>query len=238
MSMHLRGISKHFQGPNGTVSVLDQVSLDLPAGSISAIRGASGSGKTTLLLIAGGLLRPDQGTVHLGGDDLYAVGAARRAALRAAGIGFVFQQFHLLPYLNVRDNILVPGLTGDAAALRPSALALAEQFGLGHRLDHRPAALSTGERQRVALARALLRQPRVLLADEPTGNLDTENAEVVLRHLAAFAHAGGSVLLATHDPRAAAYATHRWRLDGGRLQADTAASAAAPSASLSATNTP
>ena len=220
MTLFLRGISKGFNGPHGAVPVLDHVTLELPAGSISAIRGASGSGKTTLLLIAGGLLRPDHGTVHLGYDDLYAQRPARRAALRAGGIGFVFQQFHLLPYLNVRDNILVPALTGDAAALRPRALALAEQFGLSHRLDHRPAALSTGERQRVAFARALLRQPRVLLADEPTGNLDQENAAVVLRHLDEFAQAGGAVLLATHDPRAAAHATRRWRLDGGQLLAD------------------
>jgi len=222
MTLHLRAISKTFTGPRGAVPVLDQITLELPAGSISAIRGASGSGKTTLLLIAGGLLRPDQGTVHLGDEDLYAQGPARRAALRAAGIGFVFQQFHLLPYLNVRDNILVPALTGDAAALRPRALDLAERFGLSHRLDHRPAALSTGERQRVALARALLRQPRVLLADEPTGNLDQENAAVVLRHLDEFAQAGGAVLLATHDPRAAAHATRRWRLDHGQLHPDAA----------------
>ena len=220
MTLFLRGISKGFNGPHGAVPVLDHVTLELPAGSISAIRGASGSGKTTLLLIAGGLLRPDHGTVQLGDADLYAQRPARRAALRAAGIGFVFQQFHLLPYLNVRDNILVPALTGDAAALRPRALALAEQFGLSHRLDHRPAALSTGERQRVAFARALLRQPRVLLADEPTGNLDQENAAVVLRHLDEFAQAGGAVLLATHDPRAAAHATRRWRLERGQLLPD------------------
>ena len=220
MTLLLRGISKGFNGPHGAVPVLDHITLELPAGSISAIRGASGSGKTTLLLIAGGLLRPDHGTVQLGDADLYAQRPARRAALRAAGIGFVFQQFHLLPYLNVRDNILVPALTGDAAALRPRALALAEQFGLSHRLDHRPAALSTGERQRVAFARALLRQPRVLLADEPTGNLDQENAAVVLRHLDEFAQAGGAVLLATHDPRAAALATRRWRLERGQLLVD------------------
>lgn len=230
MTLHLRGISKRFNGPHGTVPVLDQLSLELPAGSINAIRGASGSGKTTLLLIAGGLLRPDQGTVHLGEDDLYAQGPARRAALRAAGIGFVFQQFHLLPYLNVRDNILVPALTGDAVALRPRALALAEQFGLSHRLDHRPAALSTGERQRVALARALLRQPRVLLADEPTGNLDQDNAAIVLRHLDAFAQAGGAVLLATHDARAAAHASRRWRLEHGQLHTDDAPIATVSSA--------
>ena len=220
MTLLLSGISKGFHGPTGAVPVLDQVGLTLEAGSIDAIRGKSGSGKTTLLLIAGGLLRPDLGRVTLAGDDLYACTSGRRAALRAAGIGFVFQQFHLLPYLTVLDNILVPALTADARALRPLAQQLAERFGLAHRLSHRPAALSTGERQRVALARALLRQPRVLLADEPTGNLDQENAAVVMTHLAEFAQAGGAVLLATHDPRAAAHATRRWRLEHGRLQPD------------------
>lgn len=220
MTLLLSGISKGFHGPTGPVPVLDQVGLTLASGSINAIHGASGSGKTTLLLIAGGLLRPDQGSVTLAGGDLYACPPGRRAALRAAGIGFVFQQFHLLPYLTVLDNILVPALTGDARVLRPRAQQLAERFGLAHRLAHRPAALSTGERQRVALARALLRQPRVLLADEPTGNLDQENAAVVMKHLTEFAQAGGAVLLATHDPRAAAHATRRWRLEHGRLQPD------------------
>lgn len=229
MTLRLTGISKTFHGPSGPVPVLDQIALALAPGGIDAIRGASGSGKTTLLLIAGGLLRPDQGSVTLAGDDLYACPPGRRAAMRAAGIGFVFQQFHLLPYLSVLDNILVPALTGDARALRPRAQHLAERFGLAHRLAHRPAALSTGERQRVALARALLRQPRVVLADEPTGNLDQENAALVMSHLTEFAQAGGAVLLATHDPRAAAHATRRWRLEHGRLQPDDAVVTVGPS---------
>jgi ABC-type lipoprotein export system ATPase subunit len=229
MTLLLTGIGKRFHGPSAPVPVLDQVGLTLGAGTINAIRGASGSGKTTLLLIAGGLLRPDEGSVTLAGDDLYACTPGRRAAMRAAGIGFVFQQFHLLPYLSVLDNILVPALAADARALRPRARQLAERFGLAHRLAHRPAALSTGERQRVALARALLRQPRVVLADEPTGNLDPENASLVMTHLTEFAQAGGTVLLATHDPRAAAHASHRWRLENGRLAPDAATVATEPS---------
>ena len=219
MTLLLTGISKDFHGPNGPVPVLDQVRLTLDPGSINAIRGASGSGKTTLLLIAGGLLRPDQGNVVLAGDDLYACSPGRRAALRAAGIGFVFQQFHLLPYLSVLDNILVPGLA-SAGDLTPRARELAERFALTSRLAHRPAALSTGERQRVALARALLRRPQVLLADEPTGNLDDENAARVLTCLDEFAAAGGAVLLATHDERTARHATTRWHLERGQLRRD------------------
>jgi ABC-type lipoprotein export system ATPase subunit len=222
MTLHLQGIDKAFAGPARTIPVLRGVELDLPAGSITAIRGPSGSGKTTLLLVAGGLLRPDRGTVRVGGEDLYALSAGRRAERRAAGIGFVFQQFHLLPYLSVLDNILVPALTTSGGGLRERARGLAERFGLGARLAHRPAALSTGERQRVALARALLRRPAVLLADEPTGNLDQDNAEVVMGHLAEYARDGGTVLVATHDERAARHAPRCWTMDRGGLIADTA----------------
>jgi putative ABC transport system ATP-binding protein len=218
----LRGVAKSFAGPAGPVAVLAGVDLELTAGTITAVRGASGSGKTTLLLVAGGLLRPDAGSVLLQGDALDALPAARRAQRRAAGIGFVFQQFHLLPYLSVLDNILVPALTAGADDLRGRARELAERFGLGARLAHRPAALSTGERQRVGLARALLRRPALLLADEPTGNLDPDSAANVMRHLLEFAQAGGAVLLATHDPRAARHAATRLRLAAGRLTPDEA----------------
>jgi ABC-type lipoprotein export system ATPase subunit len=222
MVLALRGIAKSFAGPAGPVAVLAGIDLDLAAGAITAIRGASGSGKTTLLLIAGGLLRPDAGSVRLQGEDLHALAAAPRARRRAAGIGFVFQQFHLLPYLTVLDNILVPALAANDAGLRERARELAERFGLGARLAHRPAALSTGERQRVALARALLRRPALLLADEPTGNLDPDSAANVMHHLREYATAGGAVLLATHDPRATRHAATRLRLAAGRLAPETA----------------
>lgn len=218
--MQLSGITKRFAGPHGQVPVLAGIDLTLAPGSITAVRGASGSGKSTLLLIAGGLLRPDAGTVAFASEDLYRASPARRAALRAGGIGFVFQLFHLLPYLNVLDNILVPGLTAADTELTRRARDLAERFGLTPRLAHRPAALSTGERQRVALARALLRRPAVLLADEPTGNLDHANADLVMSCIGEFAANGGAVLLATHDERAAAHAAIRWRLADGRLHQD------------------
>ncbi len=187
------------------VTALDSVCLTLRAGERCAIHGASGSGKSTLLLCAGGLLRPDSGDVTLAGERLYALSSEARSAVRARHIGFVFQQFHLIPYLNVLDNVLVPSLAaGGGADPRPRAEALIERFGLRDRRLHPPSELSIGERQRVALARALLLEPQVLLADEPTGNLDEENGMLVMEALGEFAQSGGAVLVVTHDRRISA----------------------------------
>jgi ABC-type lipoprotein export system ATPase subunit len=171
-----------------------------------AVHGPSGCGKTTLLLAAGGLLAPDGGEVRVAGEDPYRLSPEQRAQFRAKHIGFVFQQFHLVPYLDVLDNILVPELALVSADCRARAEELAAQFGLGDRLHHMPSQLSTGERQRTALARALLNKPQVVFADEPTGNLDGNNARGVLGALADFARTGGAVLLVTHDPLAAEHA--------------------------------
>ena len=206
--LEVRSLSKSFRGPGETVCALADFSLTVAAGEFVAVQGPSGCGKTTLLLAAGGLLQPDRGQVVVAGTDLYALPEEERARIRAAAIGFVFQQFHLVPYLSVLDNVRAPALARQTPDARQRAEQLIEQFGLGHRLHHVPAELSTGERQRTALARALLNRPKLLLADEPTGNLDRESGRAVLGHLADFAQAGGAVLLATHDPRAAEYA-HR-----------------------------
>jgi putative ABC transport system ATP-binding protein len=223
MVLALHGVSKTFRGPVGAVPALQGVDLALAGGEFGVITGPSGSGKSTLLLVAGGMLRPDAGSVRLGGGEVYAGSPARRAALRAGSVGFVFQQFHLLPQLSVLHNILVPGLAGGGLDLDGRARELAERLGLGQRLDHLPAALSTGERQRVALARALLRGPALLLADEPTGNLDEANAAVVWSHLQEFARTGGAVLAATHDGAVAGRSARRWAMDQGVLAAQGAA---------------
>jgi len=216
--LELQDLGRTHAGPGGPVRALDGVTLHLEAGEFVAVRGPSGCGKTTLLLAAGALLRPDRGTVRFGGADPYAMPPGPRSALRAAGIGFVFQQFHLVPYLDVLDNILVPSLAGAPPAdARGRAVELAERLGLSGRLRHVPAALSVGERQRTALARALLNRPRLLLADEPTGNLDPDNGRIVLDHLAAFARDGGAVLLVTHDAGAAARAGRVVAMRDGRL---------------------
>ncbi len=200
------------------------VSLSVEAGSFLAIRGPSGCGKTTLLLTAGTLLAPDRGDLILTGEHPYRLNSDARAAFRAKHLGFVFQQFHLVPYLSVLDNVLAPNLalqhTQAAVAAdvaRQRALQLLDEFGLANRAGHTPARLSSGERQRCALARALLNQPKLLLADEPTGNLDPENAEIVLSSLRNFVKQGGSVLLVTHDDRAAASADQTLWMNQGQL---------------------
>jgi ABC-type lipoprotein export system ATPase subunit len=170
--------------------------------------------------VAGGLLHPSTGTVEVCGVKPYALSSSRRAAFRAETIGFVFQQFHLLPYLSVLDNVLAPTVARPVPAARDRAHALLTSLGMAERVAHLPGELSTGEKQRTALARALLGEPKVLLADEPTGNLDDENGQVVLRALADFAAGGGSVLMVTHDAHAANSASRALSLRHGELIED------------------
>jgi ABC-type lipoprotein export system ATPase subunit len=211
--LEIHELSKTYRGPAGAVRALHGLSLDVAAGEFVAVQGRSGCGKTTLLLAAGGLLRPDAGRVRVAGQDLYALSEEARARFRAAHLGFVFQQFHLIPYLSALDNVLAAALALKVPDARARAERLLADLGLAERARHVPAALSTGERQRTALARALLHCPQLLLADEPTGNLDRASADIVLDQLAGFARAGGAVLLVTHDPEAAARAQRVVRLD-------------------------
>jgi putative ABC transport system ATP-binding protein len=204
--LEIQHLAKSYPGPSGQLAVLADLCLQVQPGEFVAVQGPSGCGKSTLLLIAGGLLQPDAGRVVVGGQDVYALSPEERARFRADAIGFVFQQFHLVPYLSVLDNVLAPTLAATIPGARDRAKELIERFGLAPRCRHVPAQLSTGERQRTALARALLNRPRLLLADEPTGNLDDENGQLVLRFIADYAKGGGAVLLVTHDRRAAAVA--------------------------------
>jgi ABC-type lipoprotein export system ATPase subunit len=206
--LEIKCISKTYSTPRGPVRALADVSLSVNAAELVAVQGPSGSGKTTLLQAAGGLLKPDGGEVLVAGQNLYQLSPEARARFRAAAIGFVFQQFHLIPYLSVLDNVLTPSLAAPVRDASVRAHELLERLGLASRLHHVPAQLSTGERQRTALARALLPRPKVLLADEPTGNLDEVAGEVVLGHLQQVAREGAAVLLVTHDRHAAACA-HR-----------------------------
>jgi len=204
--IEVKNLCKTYTGRGNKVVALDNVSLAVKRGEFVAVQGPSGCGKTTLLLAVGALLMPTSGSVSVDGKNPYALTAEHRARFRGTTIGFVFQQFHLVPYLSVEENVLAASLAGPVNGARERAKSLMEHFQLSSRARHVPAELSVGERQRVALARALLNQPKVVLADEPTGNLDGENAEIVLRHLAEFAQRGGAVLLVTHDARAARYA--------------------------------
>ena len=195
-------VKKAFPSVEGEVVAVSDVSLEVKSGEFIGLYGASGCGKSTLLLMAGGLMEPSSGQVTVSGEKLYQMDASQRSKFRAENIGFLFQQFHLIPYLNVLENVLTPTLAGELDNAEDKAKELLKRFSLDHRLTHVPSKLSTGEQQRVALVRALLRSPKLLLADEPTGNLDTENSKDVLDYLDEFAKSGGAVVMATHDPAA------------------------------------
>lgn len=207
--------AKSYRTGKGTVQALAGLSFSIAEGEFVAVRGPSGCGKTTLLLCAGGMLRPTAGRVLLNGKDLYRLSEYERNRLRARAVGFVFQMFHLIPYLNVLDNVRL-SVTGRAG--RDAAMDELERLGLAGRAAHRPAELSAGEKQRVALARAIVHKPKLLLADEPTGNLDPENSAAVFRGLSAYHQGGGTVVVVTHGPDADAFATRALCLRGGRLE--------------------
>ena len=210
-------VHKIYRTATREVAAIADLSLSVDTGEFIAVRGPSGCGKSTLLSLAGGLILPTQGSILIDGQKVSDMSAAKRSFFRGEKIGFVFQMFHLLPYLTILENVVIAGNEGPSAAARDRAEQLLSDFGLTDRMTHRPGELSAGERQRVALARALLNQPRLLLADEPTGNLDPENARGVLELLAQFHEQGGTILLVTHHDRAAAYADRSLALDQGRL---------------------
>jgi lipoprotein-releasing system ATP-binding protein len=203
--------------------VLDEISFSLAAGEAAAVMGPSGSGKSSLLYIVGGLEPPTQGTVRVGNQDPFALPPDALAAFRNQQVGFVFQDHCLLPQCTVLENVLVPTLVGEPdPTATHRARALLDEVGLAARLDHRPAALSGGEKQRVAIARALIRQPLVVLCDEPTGNLDAASADRVAELLLSLQRQHKTVLLVvTHSEKLAARFEKRWRLDQGRLTSTT-----------------
>ena len=213
-------VTKIFCKNGSKITSLDRFTAEVAEGEFVAVRGPSGSGKTTLLLTLGGMQRPSDGLVQLAGRDLYALSPAERARLRSSEIGFVFQMFHLVPYLDLLGNVLLACPGKPSAEVRQRAGGLMDELGLADRASHRPGELSAGERQRLAVARALLNRPKLILADEPTGNLDPENAAEVIRHLAEFHRGGGTVVLVTHGVAADAHADRTLRLEQGRLVAN------------------
>jgi len=216
-TISLTQVSKHYSMPGGrNVVGLDEVSLSVDRGQFVSVQGPSGSGKTTLLLTIGGMQRPTSGQVTVAGRDLYALSHAEQTKFRADHLGFVFQMFHLVPYLNVIENICL-GAIGQAD-VQEQAEGLLDRLGLTDRWQHKPSHLSVGECQRTALARALVARPDLILADEPTGNLDPENTAVVLKVLADFCQEGGSVLLVTHGQEAHGLADRRLQIEKGRLE--------------------
>jgi putative ABC transport system ATP-binding protein len=217
----VENLQKVYEGPLGGVAALNGLSFSASRGDFLAIRGPSGCGKSTLLHIVGGMDRPSQGSVWLDGQLLNDFSLPALARLRRRHVGFVFQSFNLLPTLTVLENVMLPLLL-DNAADRPSrqrAGSLLEQVGLSGRADHLPAQLSGGEMQRAAVARAVVAEPQLLLADEPTGNLDSASGRRVMELLSELNRGlGVTVLLATHSPEAAGYARRTLHLRDGLLE--------------------
>ena len=209
--IQVTGLTRLWNG--GKVVALKDVNVTLSQGEFVCIAGESGAGKSTLLLTLGGMLRPTSGSVCLDGVDLYGAGRAALVKHRAESVGFVFQSFHLIPYLSVLDNVRL-ATRGSSSA---DALELLSSLRMDHRSSHRPAGLSVGERQRVAVARALIKRPRIILADEPTGNLDAESSTLVMDQLVEFQGLGGTVICATHDSALLARGTHVLQLSGGTV---------------------
>jgi putative ABC transport system ATP-binding protein len=222
--LEMTGVVKHFRRGGEDVVALDGVDLAVDAGELVALVGRSGSGKSTLLHLAGGLDVPDAGTVAVAGRDLAELPVAERAIVRRRDIGLVFQFFHLLPTLTVAENVELPLLLDKRRRRSERVGYLLDRVGVGHRADHLPGELSGGEMQRAAIARALVAEPALLLADEPTGNLDSATGAGVLALLAeVIAEAGTALLMVTHDEAAAALAGRVLHLRDGRLTTPTRA---------------
>jgi len=223
MMIRCEALTKTYSSGGRALPVLKNITFELPAGGFLAILGPSGSGKSTLLALLAGLERPDGGRVVLDGDDLGRMSEDERARLRAEKVGFVFQSFHLIPTLTARENVQVPlELRGEPA--RGRADELLERVGLRERGHHYPSQLSGGEQQRVALARAFSHRPRILFADEPTGNLDAASGARVIELMSELnRELGTTLVLVTHDDQLAARAHRILRLFDGEVVADNAA---------------
>ena len=217
--IEIRGLRKIYRVGKVDVAALRGVDLDVPPGEFLAIVGPSGSGKSTLFHIIGGLTPATEGRVRIGGQDISSLTDAGRTELRKKKVGFVFQKFNLLPNLTAADNIAIARFIGgnDGPADQGFQEVL-QLLGIAERLEHKPAALSGGEQQRVAIARAIVNHPAILLADEPTGNLDTENSATVLEVMRGLnRRLGQTILMITHNPEAAAFADRTVRMRDGRI---------------------
>jgi lipoprotein-releasing system ATP-binding protein len=218
LRLEVTNVSKEYPTPAGPLAVLKDVNLSLESGDAAAIMGPSGTGKSTLLYILGALEPPSRGTVVLGDRNIFSMNPAELARFRGSGIGFVFQDHCLLPQCSVLENVLLPTLVAPSEKHVTRARELINAVGLSHRSDHRPGQLSGGEKQRVAIARALIRNPRLVVCDEPTGNLDENTASSVASVLLELHRQQNNILLVvTHSSRLATEFPFRYELSGGRL---------------------
>src|SRR5271154_5212412 len=216
----IRDLRKTYHAGEVDVHALRGVDLDVQPREFVSIVGPSGSGKSTLFHIVGGLTPPTSGTVQIGGRDLFGMSDAERTELRKNTVGFVFQKYNLLPTLTARENIeIARGIAHKNGPLPPQFLDVLKLLGIESRLDHKPRALSGGEQQRVAIARAIVNRPAILLADEPTGNLDSENSNAVLGLLRDLNHRlGQTILMIPHNPEAASYGHRIVRMRDGHIE--------------------
>ena len=219
--LRMENVSKTYRHRGHLVKALDGATLHIPGGDFVSVVGPSGSGKSTLLLMLGGMLSPSEGRVLLEASSVYDLSAAERAKMRREKVGFVFQTFNLVPYLSALENVQVPLFLAkmDEKIQKDRATALLERVGLADRLDHKPGELSVGQQQRVALARMLANDPAIILADEPTGNLDPETSQQIIGFLEEFNAEGKTIVMVTHDPRAAKRAKRTLRLQNGAITA-------------------
>lgn len=215
--IRLENVSKHFRKGRGLVRALDGVSFEVPRGALALLHGPSGSGKTTAINIAAGLTLPTAGSITVAGQPLQALSPRARAKLRSRDLAVVFQMFHLVPYLTTLENVLLPTLASSGQDTETRARKLLDELGLSERVGHYPSELSAGERQRCALARALLNRPGIILADEPTGNLDEDSAHIVLDMLEQNRREGATILLVSHQPVERVHPDVEFHLKAGKL---------------------
>jgi putative ABC transport system ATP-binding protein len=218
--IRIENLSKKYNSKGNSVVALNEISLSIEKGEFISIVGPSGSGKTTLLLCMGGLIHPSVGKVNIDGASIYDLNIKERAIFRLGNLGFVFQTFNLIPYLTALENVQIPlSLAGNTNGNQTErATELLEKLGLGDRLDHKPRELSIGQQQRVAIARALANNPKIILADEPTGNLDPNTTTETVDYLNLLNQTGITVVMVTHNPGVAEYAQRTLRLVEGRLR--------------------
>jgi putative ABC transport system ATP-binding protein len=215
--IEVKKLVKKFKSGNKSVLALNEIDLKIEQGEFVLIKGPSGCGKSTLLFSLGGLQKPTNGDIQIAGENLYSISERERLLYRSLKIGFVFQSYYLIPYLTVAENILIINKVKGINVSEEIMLEITKRLKIDHRLNHLPSELSVGEKQRTSLARAMIGQPEVILADEPTGNLDPDNARQVLQYLNEFKKGGGTVIMVTHGAEADVLADRQIYMKEGKL---------------------